>query len=1474
MKFPSRFRSLKPRRERMERQCRPSTEQFEVRQLMAANAFLQGTSFVDANGNGKYDMADSPLQGATIALYRKTSPSTVTQIGTAVTGADGGYYFDDATNLNSGQALTAGDYRLVEFAPGTYTSNASQALSLLNPASSVDAKTIDVTITNPDQIWGRIDAVGSQVRVSYSLTGAPRDPVTDLAGTYNISLGTTSGNPTDISGSYNSFCTNALEQLGAFGDVFQLTPKPETQPNLNFNGHGSQIAFLYNNFISTYGTSPSASIPAQTAAAYQIAIWELVHDSAIDLNSGNFRSVAVVNGSATDTANLLAEANSLLSQSTGRSGHATYLEAVAITGSRQSQLAPGSLNFGNVAARPSSLSGYVYYDANNDGSRAGEAPISGASIKLTGTDDLGAPVSLTTTTDGTGLYTFGNLRPGTYTITETQPSGYLDGKDTVGTPGGTTGNDVFSNIVLGAGVNGTENNFGEVKAASLSGYVYYDANNDGSRAGEAPIVGATVKLTGTDDLGAPVSLTTTTDGTGLYTFGNLRPGTYTIAETQPAGYLDGKDTIGTPGGTTTNDVFSSIVLGAGVNGTENNFGEVKAASIAGFVYYDLNNDGTFQGTESPITGATVTLTGTDDLGAPVSLTTTTGATGLYSFGNLRPGTYVLTETQPAGYLDGKDTVGTPGGTTTNDKFSNIVLGAGVNGVNNNFGEVKAASLSGYVYYDSNNDGNRTGETPITGATVTLTGTDDLGASVSLTTTTDGTGLYSFGNLRPGTYVITETQPAGYLDGKDTIGTPGGVTANDKFSNIVLAAGVNGVENNFGEVKAASISGYVYVDANNDGTFQSTELPIKGVTVTLTGTTDAGAVSLTTTTDANGFYVFNSLLPGTYVVTETQPVAYNDGKDTLGSPFTGTVANDVFSNVAIFSGGAGVNYNFGELNPVVIQPPGSISGKKVIDVTGNGLSSDDTAPTVAFTIKLYKDVNNNGSLDSYDTLVTSTNTTVGGANPGSYSFSNLPVGNYLVKEIVPAGYVRTAPTYNDYYSVSVTSAAPAVQNLNFANFKTDCCGDPCNLYFLIYSNGCSTPTKVYDLRGNVDQGDLVKAVFTVPYGETDEYTLVSYTAPQSYFDANRASDQKIFDTDTGTFSCGTYSLTVEVPNSNFQIDFVCGKAIDKFGPAGSNIFYTPQGRLISADNDGCNAPLANPGSLFGNVYVDVDQDGIRDSGEKGIANVPVYLTGTVNYPGSSYAQSISLVRFTDSNGKYDFKGLPKGTYKIVESQPSGYNSTRTSVGTINGIADGYISSNTSNTISSITLGEGEVGTDYNYGELVTKNICSGQTATSYYWKTWDGQNLIKCFNGGGTSCKLGNWLASCFPNLYGSSSACNLANKTNSEICNYYMQLCNSWGKDAERECFASALNCYATTSWLGGKEGCNYGFSVCDQGLGGTQVNVGCYGGYVGCSNYSDQTVYNCLKMVNDQSSGGSFCGGSSSRKSAVYSMFNGVNCA
>lgn len=455
---------------------------------------------------------------------------------------------------------------------------------------------------------------------------------------------------------------------------------------------------------------------------------------------------------------------------------------------------------------PASLSGVAYVDADNDGLvDGGETLLGGVTITLSGTDDLGASVTQAATTDAvTGAYSFSNLRPGTYVLTETQPAGYLDGKETAGTQTGTVNNtfdsQTISAIPLTAGTSGTGNNFGELAAAALAGTVYRDLDNDGViDAGETGVAGVTITLTGTDDRNNPVSTPLTTDGSGNYNFTGLRPGTYATAEDQPAGLLDGRDTLGTPGGSAANDSFTAIDLTSGTAGAANNFGELPPSALAGGVFIDVNNDGVRDAGEPAVSGATITLTGTDDLGNAVNVPTTTDASGNYSFLNLRPGTYTLTETQPAVLLDGIDTLGTPGGAPANDAFT-FTLVENTDGTGNNFGELVPGTIAGFVYLDRNNDGVKgLNDKGLANVTVRLIGTDDLGAAVDRTTTTDVNGAFAFNDVRPGTYTLIETQARGFRDGRETAGPAGGdTTVNEVISGIVIGPGGTALDNLFGE----------------------------------------------------------------------------------------------------------------------------------------------------------------------------------------------------------------------------------------------------------------------------------------------------------------------------------------------------------------------------------------------------------------------------------------------------------------------------------------------------------------------------------------------------------------------------------------------------------------------------------------------------------------------------------------------------
>ena len=160
------------------------------------------------------------------------------------------------------------------------------------------------------------------------------------------------------------------------------------------------------------------------------------------------------------------------------------------------------------------------------------------------------------------------------------------------------------------------------------------------------------------------------------------PGTYTVTETPPAGFT-----------TTSPTVLTVAVPPGGLTGQ--NFGLNTVSSLSGSVYVDVNNDGTREANEPGIAGVTVTLTGTSISNNAVSLTTTTAADGSFVFANLPASNgagYTVTETQPAGYGEGKDAAGSSGGNIAmQDAISAVVLGANVNAVGYLFGEISAFS---------------------------------------------------------------------------------------------------------------------------------------------------------------------------------------------------------------------------------------------------------------------------------------------------------------------------------------------------------------------------------------------------------------------------------------------------------------------------------------------------------------------------------------------------------------------------------------------------------------------------------------------------------------------------------------------------------------------------------------------------------------------------------------------------------------
>jgi uncharacterized repeat protein (TIGR01451 family) len=737
----------------------------------------------------------------------------------------------------------------------------------------------------------------------------------------------------------------------------------------------------------------------------------------------------------------------------------------------QTAAGSSSINFGETRGR---IAGFVYNDVNGSGVRevGTDTGIAGVTVRLTGTDANGQPVNLSAVTQSDGSYVIDNIpvpQTGTtYTLTEDPavPTGFTNGTTTVGTPtfaaGSTntapgTANQVPSTITgiqftpPAAGttarpIDGVNYNFGELSQGSVTGRVYVDtaANGLDDPANDPGVNGVTVTLCRVSTVPCPVGSvagTTTTGADGGYTFNNVPAGNYFVQQTQPSQY-----------GSSTPNILPITRSGNG-NVTNVDFGETPAR-LGGRVYQDTNGNGTLDGSETGIPNVTVTLTGTDAGGNPVSLTATTGPDGTYTFTNVpAPNAtgYTITEDQstvPAVLANGTSNPGTitPNGGaaatrgTANNANSQITgitwtppaavaTAPHAVGANYNFGEVQTAGISGTVVRDTDRNGTQNGgETGIAGVSLTLCRTNNVpcpASDVVAQTTTAADGTYTFPQVPSGSYFVVETQPPVYGD------LPGA-------SNTlpVTVSGTNVTNVNFYDVPA-QLGGAVYSDANNNGTREQGEPGVPGIVVRLTGTDVAGnPVSQDVTTDANGNYLFTNLpAPNSngYTIAEVgQPAqtsdrAANPGSLTTpaGGPVSGTDAGaaanpNTISGVRLPPGGTGTNYLFGD-----VPNNAGVSGTVWRDNDHDRALDQDEPVVPGWIVELRR----TDPAGNNPTVVATTTTDA----QGRYNFANLPPGsNYQI--VFRSPDTRNSAGQQAIYGTPVNGEqnTPVAQDVAIAN----------------------------------------------------------------------------------------------------------------------------------------------------------------------------------------------------------------------------------------------------------------------------------------------------------------------------------------------------------------------------------------------------------------------------------------------------------
>lgn len=547
-----------------------------------------------------------------------------------------------------------------------------------------------------------------------------------------------------------------------------------------------------------------------------------------------------------------------------------------------------------------------------------ETGIGGVTVDLV--DENGVVVK-TVTTSGDGSYLFTGVVPGSYTVRETDPNGFIS----------TTNNGVAVSMTSGGADTA---NFGDQQVGILSGTVFNDINGNGVQdKTEHGIGGVTIDII---DAGGNVvqSLTTASDGT--YLAGGIAVGEYTVRETDPGGYVS----------TTDNEVSVNMTPDAPAVA---NFGDNRIGAVTGSVFNDTNGNGIQDPGENGIGGVTVELV--DENGNVVETETTSGD-GSYGFIDVTAGDYTVREVDPDGYI------------STSPNEVELTVDAGSSNTAN-FGDQQTGVVSGVVFNDINGDGIRNpGENGINGVVVQLI--DDEGNVVQ--TVTDENGNYGFTGVSTGSYTIVEIDPAGFISS----------TENTILADIAPGGSATG---NFGDQKVGTISGVVFNDVNGDGIQNVNEHGIGGVQVILVD--DEGNI-VQKLTAGDGSYIFTNVTPGSYTVEEMDPEG-----------FASTTNNTV--PIYLPSGGS-ASVNFGDQKVAVI------SGIVFHDTNGN-LIQDITEPGIGGVLIELMDMNGN--------VVASTIT----SGNGTYIFVDVPVGEYIIRETDPNGYSST--TLNEASAIMVT-----------------------------------------------------------------------------------------------------------------------------------------------------------------------------------------------------------------------------------------------------------------------------------------------------------------------------------------------------------------------------------------------------------------------------------------------------------------------
>lgn len=999
-----------------------------IRATNATTNSLGDKVWYDQNSDGDQDGTTEPgTAGVVVELHLSGAACTDTPLATTITSQTGAYSF---TGLPDGSYFVCFD------------------LTTLPTGFSV---------TTAD--------VGGDTQDSDANTSTGQTPAVALAG-----------------GSSNTTLDMGLVRTDtgvvAVGDRVWLDADRDGVQDSGEPGVPDILVSLYTNG-STCGSSPQTSVTATDEDGYYLFS---------DLPAGNyfvcFNISSIPTGFEATTQNAGAD-------DTADSDANTTTGATASTGAMSAGQSNMTLDMGirSTSASTVSVGDYVWFDHDTDGSQdANESGVATVRVTVYNATTDRALASLYTTTDGSYLFT-GLPSASYYVIFDltTLPAGYSPttqnvGSDTTDSDADlSTGQTAATGVIAGGGSNITlDMGIRPAGTVRVGDRVWHDLDADGRQDGDEPgVAGVSVELHPAGETCDDTELgTAITNVDGFYHFGNLPAGNYFVCfdlTTIPTGYspttpnnqLD--DSLDSDADTNTGQTAPTGSLSAGQFDMTLDMGIYSTGnvSVGNYVWYDQDADGLQDAGESGVADVLVELYRNGQLcghNTPVA-SQTTGPDGDYLFTELPTGSYFVCfdlDTLPAGYqattanVGGDDTIDSDANTSSGVTAATASLTAGQSDLTLDMGVRQTAAgtvaVGDLVWYDDDRDGEQdSGELGVPGVTVELhTAGQVCTDTPAASDTTDSDGNYLFSGLAAGSYFVCfdlSTIPAGYI-----------VTGQNVIANDGADSDASAVDGGTADTPALAAG---QVDRSLDmGIFAPDhEIPLVGVTVylfasaTVCSPTGVGAVS-STTTDADGNFIFPNLPAGTYYIHipasnfgSGQPLEYmvtSTGNDPAPDPDANAINNDD-NGTAVTSGACigGVSTAFVDLNSaseptsdgstdpntadnssnltadLSFFEPLALGNLVWYDLDGDGVADSGEPGINNVTVELYQDANTNGSCEPAGADGAAIDSDVTDSS-GHYQFLNLSADDYCV--FVPAAEFSAGDLLN-HYSTNTTESDP-------------------------------------------------------------------------------------------------------------------------------------------------------------------------------------------------------------------------------------------------------------------------------------------------------------------------------------------------------------------------------------------------------------------------------------------------------------------